>query len=89
MARAGWSGEAAQRIGGWLWNGAFVAGAATVGSAAGLNWLSRMKARGLHARPNPAPSYAEALTRLDALAAGDDERISPVCCNTRRPSSRT
>jgi len=79
VARAGWSGEAAQRIGGWLWNGAFVAGAATVGSAAGLNWLSRMKARGLHARPNPAPSYAEALTRLDALAAGDDERISPVC----------
>ena len=73
------SGEAAMRLGNWAWGGAFVAGAATVGGAALLAWLSRIKARGLHSRPNPASGYAEALARLDEMAAQDDDRISPVC----------
>ena len=73
------SGEAARRLGTWAWNAAFVAGAATVGGAALLAWLSRIKARGLHSRPDPARDYAEALERLEQLAALDDDRISPVC----------
>lgn len=73
------SGEAAMHLGNWVWNAAFVAGAATVGGAALLTWLSRIKARGLHSRPDPASDYAEALARLEQLAALDDDRISPVC----------
>ena len=73
------SSEAARRLGNWVWNAAFVAGAATVGGAAGLTWLSRIKARGLESRPDPALGYAEALDRLERMAALDDQRISPVC----------
>jgi carboxylesterase len=73
------SGDVARRVGSWAWNGAFAAGAATVGAAALLAWLSRIKAKGLHSRPDPARDYAEALDRLEQLAALDDDRISPVC----------
>jgi len=73
------SGAAAARLGSWAWNAAFAVGAATVGGAAVLAWLSRIKARGLHSRPNPALDYAGALERLEQMAALDDERISPVC----------
>ena len=73
------SGDVARRLGSWAWNAVFAVGAATVGGAAVLTWLSRVKARGLHSRPDPAPDYAGALERLERLAALDDERISPVC----------
>jgi pimeloyl-ACP methyl ester carboxylesterase len=73
------SGEAARRLSNWVWSSAFVAGAATVGAAAVLTWLSRIKARGLESRPNPVPDYAGAVERLERLAALDDERISPIC----------
>src|SRR5204862_7923704 len=77
--RLGLSGQAARRLGNWIWNAAFVGGAATVGAAAGLAWLSRFKARGLRSRPDPAKDYAEGLERPARLQAEDDERISPVC----------
>jgi carboxylesterase len=77
--RLGLSGEAARRLGSWVWNAAFVAGAAAVGGAAVLTWLSRVKARGLGPRPDPAPDYAAALERLARLEALDDEAIGPVC----------
>ena len=73
------SGAAARRIGTWAWNAAFVTGATTVGGAAVLAWLSRVKARGLHSRSDPARDYTGALERLERMAALDDERISPVC----------
>jgi pimeloyl-ACP methyl ester carboxylesterase len=73
------SSEAARRLGNWVWNAAFVTGAATIGGAAALTWLSKIKARGLVSRPDPAPDYAEAVERLERLVALDDERISPVC----------
>ena len=79
MVAVGLSGAAARRISKWFWNGAFVAGAATVGGAAGLTWLSRVKARGLTSHPDPAKTYDEALERLEQLASADDERISAVC----------
>ena len=73
------SGAAARRLGNWVWNAAFLTGAVTVGGAAGLTWLSRIKARGLHTRPDPASTYDEAIARLEGLAALDDERIGEVC----------
>ena len=79
MMRVRLSGDAAMRLGHWIWSGAFVAGAATVGGAALLTWLTRIKARGLDSRPNPASDYAAALARLEALAGQDDDRIGPVC----------
>jgi carboxylesterase len=73
------SGEAARRLGNWVWNAAFVAGTATVCGAAGLNWLTRVKARGLGSHPDPAKEYAGALERLMRLEVLDDGTISPVC----------
>jgi pimeloyl-ACP methyl ester carboxylesterase len=73
------SSEAARRLGNWVWNAAFVAGAATVGGAAGLTWLSRAKVRGLGAHPDPALDYASALERLLRLEVLDDGTISPIC----------
>ena len=64
----GLSAKAARRLGTWVWNAAFLTGAAAVGGAAGLTWLSRVKARGLESHPNPASTYDEALERLDQLA---------------------
>ena len=77
--RVGDSGRAAKWVGSWVRNAAFVAGAATVGGAAGLALLSRIKARGLEARPDPATDSAGALERLERLAGLDDERVGPVC----------
>lgn len=73
------SSPAARRLGAWVWNGAFIAGMATVGGAAGLTWLTRVKARGLESRPAPTSRYDEALARLEQLAALDDARVSDVC----------
>jgi pimeloyl-ACP methyl ester carboxylesterase len=77
--RLGLSREGARRLGTWVWNGAMMAGAATVAGAAGLTWLSRIKARGLESRPDPATSYAEALQRLARLEDAEDETILPIC----------
>jgi pimeloyl-ACP methyl ester carboxylesterase len=73
------SSEAARRLGNWVWSAALAAGVVTVGGATGLTWLSRIKTRGLHAHPDPAPDYAQAIERLERLAALDDDRITPVC----------
>jgi pimeloyl-ACP methyl ester carboxylesterase len=73
------SGTAARKLGNWVWNAAFVAGAATIGGAAGLSWLSRVKVRGLHSRPDPATDFAGALERMLRLELLDDGTISPVC----------
>jgi pimeloyl-ACP methyl ester carboxylesterase len=77
--RLGLSAVAARRLGTWTWNAAFVAGAATVGGATGLAWLSRIKARGLEARPDPAPNYPEGVARLAQLETAEDETILDVC----------
>ncbi|MCC7370642.1 MAG: alpha/beta fold hydrolase [Chloroflexi bacterium] len=73
------SSAAARRAGNWAWNAAFVAGAATVGGAAGLSWLSRWKVRGLQPHPDPATDYAGALERMLRMEFLDDGSISPVC----------
>lgn len=73
------SSAAARKLGNWVWNAAFLAGAATVGGAAGLSWLSRVKTRGLDSRPDPATDYAGALERMMRLEILDDGTISPVC----------
>src|SRR5262245_52939363 len=72
-------GNALKRLGTWAWNAVFVVGVATIGGAALVTWLSRIKARGLHSRPDPALDYVGALDRLERMAALDDDRISPVC----------
>jgi pimeloyl-ACP methyl ester carboxylesterase len=77
--RLGLSATAARRLGAWVWNAGFVVGAATVGGAAGLSWLSGVKARGLESRPDPTTGYAAALARLAQLEAAEDETIWPVC----------
>jgi pimeloyl-ACP methyl ester carboxylesterase len=77
--QVGVSSAAVRKLGNWAWNAAFLAGAATVGGAAGLSWLSRVKSRGLHSRPNPATNYAGALERMLRLEILDDGTISPVC----------
>jgi carboxylesterase len=77
--RLGLSGAAARRLGTWVWNASVVAGATTIAGAAGLAWLSRIKARGLESRPDPAATYAEALERLARLEAGEDDTILPIC----------
>ena len=75
----GLSSTTARKLGNWVWNAAFVAGAAAVGGVAGLSWLSRVKARGLESRPDPAPDYAGALERMLRLEIQDDGTISSVC----------
>ncbi|MGE3272950.1 MAG: alpha/beta hydrolase [Chloroflexota bacterium] len=75
----GLSSTTARKLGNWAWNAAFVAGAAAVGGAAGLSWLSQAKARGLESRPDPAQDYAGALERMLRLEIQDDGTISAVC----------
>src|SRR4051794_22714228 len=77
--RVGLSGQGARRLGTWVRNAALVAGAGAVGGAASVVWLSRIKARGLESRPDPAKTYAEALERLARLQAAEDDQISQVC----------
>jgi carboxylesterase len=73
------SAEAARRLGNIVWRGALVTGALTTVAGVALTLITRVRARGLESRPNPAVDYCGAVERLAALEALDDETINPVC----------
>jgi pimeloyl-ACP methyl ester carboxylesterase len=75
----GLSAGAARRLGNLVWHGALVAGTATTVAGALLTWVTRARARGLHAHPEAATDYAGAAERLAQLEALDDDTMNPVC----------